>query len=177
MLNPKTGTVWTPDIRPDKIETFEEIYTSEGGEQQAITYKIVDNHPILNKVLDKFAFFKTHVSAIWYNKLANITLKQKLDEMDAGIQDVSVKIPNTNVKYNTIFRADCNEIITPGIFEKLISNNATNGPGYWAYLVIFTCGYGYLEIPVITQVAIGYEKGSIAIRCRYDNVWTAWSVK
>ena len=92
MLNPKTGTVWTPDIRPDKIETFEEIYTSEGGEQQAITYKIVDNHPILNKVLDKFAFFKTHVSAIWYNKLANITLKQKLDEMDAGIQDVSVKI-------------------------------------------------------------------------------------
>lgn len=91
MLNPKTGTVWTPDIRPDKIETFEETYTSEGGEQQAVTYKIVDNHPILNKVLDKFAFFKTHVSAIWYNKLANITLKQKLDEMDAVIQDVSVK--------------------------------------------------------------------------------------
>ena len=92
MQNPKTGTTWTPDIRPENIETFEETYTPEGGEQQTITYKAVDNHPILNKVLDKFAFFKSHVSAIWYNKLANITLKQKLDEMDAGLEEVSAKM-------------------------------------------------------------------------------------
>lgn len=92
MQNPKTGTTWTPDVRPENIETFEETYTPEGGEQQTITYKAVDNHPILNKVLDKFAFFKSHVSAIWYNKLANITLKQKLDEMDAGLEEVSAKL-------------------------------------------------------------------------------------
>ena len=39
----------------------------------------------MSKVLNKLAFFKTHVGAIWYNKLANKTLKTKLDEIDYKI--------------------------------------------------------------------------------------------
>ena len=50
MTNTKTGTTWAPDIRPEKIETFEETYTPEGGEEQTLTYRAVDHHPILGSV-------------------------------------------------------------------------------------------------------------------------------
>lgn len=81
LINPKTGTTWAPDIRPEEIEEFDE----EASDGAIAQYKAVDNHPILNKVLDKMAFFRTHVGAVWYNKFDNISLKQKLDAMDAQI--------------------------------------------------------------------------------------------
>ena len=90
MPNTKTGTTWAPDIRPEKIETFEETYTPEGGEQQIIEYRAVNHHPILNKVLDKMAFFRTHVGAIWYNLAERKTLLTKLNELDAEIDRKSV---------------------------------------------------------------------------------------
>lgn len=92
MPNTKTGTTWAPDIRPEKIETFEETYTPEGGEQQIIEYRAVNHHPILNKVLDKMAFFRTHVGAIWYNLAERKTLLTKLNELDAEIREVNAKI-------------------------------------------------------------------------------------
>lgn len=82
MINPKTGTTWAPDIRPEEIEEFDEE-ASDGASAQ---YKAVDNHPFLNKVLDKMAFFRTHAGAVWYNLLERKTLLTKLNEMDAEIE-------------------------------------------------------------------------------------------
>lgn len=85
MPNTKTGTTWAPDIRPGSIETFTENFTPEGGETQTATYKIVPSHPILDKVLDKMAWFRTHAGAVWYNKLEGLTLLQKIKNMENGI--------------------------------------------------------------------------------------------
>lgn len=86
MINPKTGTTWAPDIRPEEIEEFDE----EASDGAIAQYKAVDNHPILNKVLDTMAFFRTHAGAVWYNLLDRKTLLAKLNEMDAEIARLNV---------------------------------------------------------------------------------------
>ena len=96
MPNTKVGTTWAPDIRPEKIETFEETYTPEGGEEQTLTYRAVDHHPILGSVLDKLAFFRTHVGAVWYNLAERKTLLTKLNELDAELREVNAKIELNN---------------------------------------------------------------------------------
>ena len=88
------GTRWAPAIREDEITEFQE----QNGEQTA-TYKAVNVHPIISKVLDKLAFFRTHVSAVWYNKLANKTVKDKLDEIDTSISALSSKIVTLDKVY------------------------------------------------------------------------------
>lgn len=86
MQNPKTGgSRWVPDIRPENIDTYTETNTPEGGTEQSAQYKIVDAHPIIGGVLDKLAFFRTHASAVWYNKMKNITVLQKLDNLASNI--------------------------------------------------------------------------------------------
>ena len=91
MQDAKTGgSRWVPDIREDEITEFQE----QNGEETA-TYKAVNVHPIISRVLDKLAFFRTHVSAVWYNKLANKTVKDKLDEIDTSIN--SLNSSNLNV--------------------------------------------------------------------------------
>ena len=92
MPNTKTGTTWAPDIRPENIETFTETYTPEGGEAQTATYKAVDHHPFLQEILDKAAFFRTHVGAIWYNLAERKTLLAKLNEQDKAINALNAKI-------------------------------------------------------------------------------------
>ena len=87
MQDTKTGgSRWIPDIRPEEIDTYEETNNEESA-----TYKLVDAHPILSHVLDKLAFFRTHAAAVWYNKLANKTVKDKLDEIDTSIGALSSK--------------------------------------------------------------------------------------
>lgn len=86
MQNPKTGgSRWVPDIRPENIDAYTETHTPEGGTEQTAEYKIVDAHPIIGGVLDKLAFFRTHASAVWYNKMKNITVLQKLDNLASNI--------------------------------------------------------------------------------------------
>ena len=76
MQNPKTGgNRFNPDIRPSEIDT----YTETNGEQTA-EYKIINAHPIINGILNKLAFFRTHAAAVYYNRLANKTVKQKFDD-------------------------------------------------------------------------------------------------
>lgn len=85
MQDAKTGgSRWVPDIREDEITEFQE----QNGDETA-TYKAVNVHPIISRVLDKLAFFRTHVSAVWYNKLANKTVKDKLDEIDTSINSLN----------------------------------------------------------------------------------------
>lgn len=88
MQDTKTGgSRWIPDIRPEEIDTYQETNNEESA-----TYKIVNAHPILSHVLDKLAFFRTHAAAVWYNKLANKTVKDKLDEIDASIGSIDTNI-------------------------------------------------------------------------------------
>lgn len=86
MLNPKLdGAIWTSDTRADKIHTYTETYTPEGGTEQTAEYKLIETHPIIGGILDKLAFLRTHASAVWYNKLAGITVLQKLDNIASNI--------------------------------------------------------------------------------------------
>lgn len=86
MQNPKAGgSRWVPDILSENIDTYTETNTPEGGTEQSAKYKIVDAHPIIGGVLDKLAFFRTHASAVWYNKMKNITVLQKLDNLASNI--------------------------------------------------------------------------------------------
>ena len=80
MPNTKTGITWAPDIRPGAIEKFDEELNGAIAQ-----YKAVDTHPILNKVLDKMAFFRTHAGAVWYNLFERKTLLTKIHEMDVEI--------------------------------------------------------------------------------------------
>lgn len=48
-------------------------------------------HPIIGKVLDKWAFFRTHAAAVWYNKLAGRTVKDEIDEIKEFIAKQSYK--------------------------------------------------------------------------------------
>lgn len=102
MPNTKTGTTWAPDIRPESIETFTETYTPEGGEQQTVEYKAVNHHPILNQILDKLAFFRTHAGAVWYNLAERKTLLTKLNELDAELREVNAKMPSFQVETGTV---------------------------------------------------------------------------
>lgn len=81
MPNTKTGgNRWVPDIRSENIDTYEESYNGQVEE-----YKLVNVHPIINGILDKTSFFRTHAGAVWYNRLKNITVLQKLDNLTTNI--------------------------------------------------------------------------------------------
>lgn len=98
MQDAKTGgSRWVPDIREDEITEFQE----QNGDETA-TYKAVNVHPIISRVLDKLAFFRTHVSAVWYNKLANKTVKDKLDEIDTSISSLNSNIIQAEIFNETV---------------------------------------------------------------------------
>jgi len=80
-----------PDFRAETVETYTETYTPEGGTEQTATYKIGTAHPIISGILDKLAWVRTHVAAVWWNKLAGVTLKDKIDTMDESIAQLNGK--------------------------------------------------------------------------------------
>lgn len=95
MQNPKTGgNRFNPDIRPSEIDT----YTETNGEQTA-EYKIINAHPIIGGILNKLAFFRTHAAAVYYNRLANKTVKQKFDDVDAAVGELNEKLGKIRYLY------------------------------------------------------------------------------
>lgn len=68
---------------------------------------------------------------------------------------------------------NCNNLTTPGIYPKVITATATNGPGYYAYLL--NLHYNDVNNNNITQVAFGYNTGTISIRNRYNGTWSVWA--
>ena len=89
MENIKAGeNRMVPDIRPENIETITESYTPSGGGEQTTTYKILNVHPIINGILDKLAFFRTHAAAVWYNKLAGRTVADEIEDLKE-VSDIS----------------------------------------------------------------------------------------
>lgn len=125
MPNTKVGTTWAPDIRPEKIETFEETYTPEGGEEQTLTYKAVAHHPIISSVLDKLAFFRTHVGAVWYNLAERKTLLTKLNELDAELRDVNAKIDSVFQSVSSGKASVASAITAKGVTTKADATFAT----------------------------------------------------
>ncbi len=104
---------WVVDTRPENIDT----YTETSGDQAA-TYKLVDTHPIIGRVLDKLAFFRTHAAAVWYNKLTGKSVKDKLDELDEALNNVSGTVETVDPMTATVagFAADAlktKEVIAP----------------------------------------------------------------
>lgn len=68
---------------------------------------------------------------------------------------------------------NCNNLTTPGLYPKVVTATATNGPGYYAYLL----NLHYIDVNNvnITQVAFGYNTGAISIRFRYNGAWSTWT--
>lgn len=125
MQDAKTGgSRWVPDIREDEITEFHE----QNGDETA-TYKAVNVHPIISRILDKLAFFRTHVSAVWYNKLANKTVKDKLDEIDTSISSLNSR--TTFAEYSNV---DLN-MVNEYCFVVIDSNSESyNAPSIGRYL-------------------------------------------
>lgn len=73
------GNRWVPDIRSDNITEFE-----DGTEN----YKSVDAHPILNKLLDAKAFFRTHAKAVWYSLQDRKTVYDIISEQENRISSL-----------------------------------------------------------------------------------------
>lgn len=67
---------------------------------------------------------------------------------------------------------DCDTLITPGIFPRIISNSATNGPGFYCYLINFSSGAD----AYITQIGIDVYTYRIAMRHRNNGTWNAWKI-
>ena len=104
---------WTTDTRPENIHTYTE---TSGG--QTATYKLVDTHPIIGGILDKLAFFRTHAAAVWYDKIAGKSVKDKFDEIEREINNVSGTVETVDPMTATItgFAADAlktKEVIVP----------------------------------------------------------------
>lgn len=93
MQNTQLGGWFVPDIRPEKIETFEEINTTtnESGEsqQETIEHKSVDLHPVLDGKLEEKGWLRTHAGAVWYNAKQKISVLQKIDNIVANIGTLS----------------------------------------------------------------------------------------
>ena len=116
MQNPKTGgNRFNPDIRPSEIDT----YTETNGEQTA-EYKIINAHPIINGILNKLAFFRTHAAAVYYNRLANKTVKQKFDDVDAAVSELNEKLGTKKV-FKTYFVGSDKSLWN--VFKEILSSS------------------------------------------------------
>lgn len=149
-----------PDIRPENIDTYTETNTQEDGMEQSAEYKIVDAHPIIGGVLDKLAFFRTHASAVWYNKMKNITVLQKLDNLASNI-GVLAQLATTDKTSLVDAINELNENLNKCVllFDKNITNTSTEyalNDDVLHYRIIIAIGSkntdkvirGYATVPV-----------------------------
>jgi len=102
------------DLRPEEIVTYEETYTPEVAEGEEATtqtanYKFYKKYPVISGVLDKLSYGFTHAAAVWYNKLAGITVKDKLDEVSGQLNGLSFEIV-TQTEYDAMDSHDANTI-------------------------------------------------------------------
>lgn len=81
---------WVPDIRSGKIQTFSE---------DSQNYKIVDVHPILNKVLDENAFFRTHAEAVYYNLKEKQSVASIIKEQQSTIDAQQTEITSLKAQH------------------------------------------------------------------------------
>lgn len=127
-MNSKLNSWWNPDIRPENITDYEETYTTtnEAGEEQTQTetYKFVKSPLIIDKILNKLSFIWTHAGCVWYNKLANRTVKDELDALNAKIPHiesgtVNVQFSTTARTYNVTFK---NAFVDPPVVQLTVQS-------------------------------------------------------
>ena len=127
MENVKIGeNRMVPDIRTENIETITESYTPSGGGEQTATYKIINVHPILNGILDKLAFFRTHAAAVWYNKLAGRTVADELKDLNAKMKTLQSEI-------NKLNSGECFANFSPRGNEANFCNGYQDDNGYFYF--------------------------------------------
>ena len=120
MINPKAnGERIVVNTKQSDISTYQEVNGNQSAE-----YKIVNAHPIIGKALDKLAFFRTHASAVWYNKLAGVTVLQKIDNLVNNI-GVLAQLATTN---KTSLVSAINEL-NENLANKANSNHTHNYAG------------------------------------------------
>lgn len=168
MINPKTGTTWAPDIRPELVENFEEK-SQDGAIAQ---YKAVDNHPILSGALDTMAFFRTHVGAVWYNLAERKTLLAKLHEQDEAIKALNTKTPVSQAELLSfadgisvkVFRAyKVGRIITFHT-ECIVNSDISYGGVISTFKNPYRPGINYIVIPVRNNSSAFSEIATLWIR-------------
>ena len=158
MQDAKTGgSRWVPDIREDEITEFQE----QNGDETA-TYKAVNVHPIISRVLDKLAFFRTHVSAVWYNKLANKTVKDKLDEIDTSISSLNSRFHSINSSNH--FEFTDNQAQYTGISATIPANSyyAITGKAEWNVAMAIWVGIASSSTLVTSQYTEGTATQAVA---------------
>lgn len=147
-----------------------------GGGEQTAAYKILNVHPIINGILDKLAFFRTHAAAVWFNKLAGVTVKDKIEEIENKFSPASfMPVYMLNMYYDAeaINKLDNPTLLTNSAapYCILFTSNGT-APGLPGG-VSFVFGYIYGSDEYGAQMAISYS-GLFLKRCKNKKVWTDW---
>lgn len=159
-----------PDFREETVQEYTETYTPEGGEEQSATYKIGSAHPIIGGILDKFTWIRTHVAAIWWNKLAGITLKDKIDQMDASQIESSIVIPSNSDITNVIYtKAKAKKGF--GFFFVALGSGGNIPSGF-----NFATGFVTHTVNIITIVLFNFTNNNIALNSYTGTEWTGWKI-
>ena len=83
------------------------------------------------------------------------------------------KIPTYRATYEVRgTELNLNNLTGAGWRDVLIRGDNVNSPGFTGYLLVLNWHTNLS----ITQVVFGYTDLKIAIRYRYDNVWSSWKV-
>lgn len=85
--------------------------------------------------------------------------------------DDTVLKSNYEVTTTESYTEDCNDITEPGLFNQVINPDAVNGPGQYAYIVVYSASH----FGMITQIAIPYNiNGTLKVRTRELGTWRDW---
>ena len=143
-----------------------------GGNEEVATYKILNVHPIINGILDKLAFFRTHAAAVWYNKLAGRTVADEIGDLKVKMTPTPF-IENLNLKANVL-----TEITSDKIPNNIIYFFGTYGASTFltGVGVTNTAGRVYLSPDVFVSYKYVPSSGLWAFNPNADlssfSVWT-----
>lgn len=85
--------------------------------------------------------------------------------------DATVLKSNFEISTTESYAGDCNGITEPGLFNRVINPDAVNGPGQYAYIVVYSASH----FDMITQIALPYNiNGTLKVRTREAGTWRDW---
>lgn len=81
-------------------------------------------------------------------------------------------MPATSGEYN----GDCNDIVQPGFFNKVITPSSGHSPGFYAYILVLKYTNTQGTETNFTQVAFPYNSANpIKTRYRFAGTWSEWA--
>lgn len=85
--------------------------------------------------------------------------------------DATVLKSNFEISTTESYAGDCNGITKPGLCNQVINPYAVNGPGQYAYIVVYKASY----FNMLTQIALPYNvDGALKVRTRENGIWKDW---